>query len=152
MTSETVDTAATGGTGEDTAIRSGGCLCKAIRFTVSGEPDYPHTCSCPHCQIRGGGPMQSWVSFPKDTLTWTGTAELKWFETFPGETKRGWCPECGSHIAAIDDGDDVWIGINTTALDDSNDPALVPINQSFRGNAVPWLNQVPDTQHQHAAG
>lgn len=127
--------------------RSGGCLCGAIAFTVTGEPDYPHVCACRHCQCRGGGPLQSWVSFPIATLTWTGSGELKWFETFPGETRRGFCPECGSHIAAIDNGDDVWIGINMTALDVQDDAALVPVNQSFRGDAVSWLQQVPDTQN-----
>ncbi|WP_326586065.1 hypothetical protein [Streptomyces sp. NBC_01294] len=27
------------------APRTGGCLCGAIRFTVTGPPDYPHTCA-----------------------------------------------------------------------------------------------------------
>jgi hypothetical protein len=42
------------------------------------------------------------------------------------------------------------IGINLSALDDQDDPRLVPINQSFRGDAVAWLAQVPDTQHSTA--
>lgn len=27
-----------------TAARSGGCLCRKVQFTVTGEPDYPHVC------------------------------------------------------------------------------------------------------------
>ena len=31
-------------------VRTGGCLCRTGGFTLTGEPDYPHTCSCPHCK------------------------------------------------------------------------------------------------------
>jgi hypothetical protein len=135
----------------DVDVWTGGCLCQNIRFQVTGEPDYPHVCSCQHCQKRGGGPMQSWIGFPLEGLRWIGDGgEPTWYDTFPGETKRGFCPTCGSHIAAFDYGDST-IGINLTALDHQDDPRLVPINQSFRGDAVPWLAQVPDTQHSTAS-
>ena len=94
--------------------------------------------------------MQSWVSFPLAGLRWIGEGgEPTWYDTFEGETKRGFCPTCGSHVAAFDYGDTT-IGINITALDDQADPRLVPVNQSFRGDAVSWLPQVPDTQHSTA--
>jgi hypothetical protein len=131
----------------NTGDRTGGCLCGKIRFIVAGVPDYPHTCSCVHCQKRAGGPMQSWVGFPLDGLRWTGEGgEPTWYDTFPGETKRGFCPICGSHVAALDYGDTT-IGINLSALDDQDGEDLVPVNQSFRGDAVSWLAQVPNTQH-----
>ncbi|MEU5832434.1 GFA family protein [Streptomyces diacarni] len=128
---------------EDTT-RSGGCLCRLIRFTVSGEPDYPHTCSCPHCQKLGGGPMMSWVSFPLEGFVSSGErGELAWYYTFEGETKRGFCPRCGSQLFALDDGA-TSIGVSLSALDDAS--GLVPVNQSFRGDAVCWLPQVPDSR------
>jgi hypothetical protein len=129
----------------ETQARVGGCLCGKIRFTVTGEPDYPHVCSCIHCQKRAGGPMQSWVGFPLAGLRWTGGGEPTWYDTFASETKRGFCPTCGSHVAAFDYGDTT-IGINLSALDDQDDPRFVRVNQCFRGNAVAWLSQVPDTQ------
>lgn len=138
--------AAEPGTAVNAEVRAGGCLCGAVRFTVAGEPDYPHTCSCRHCQTRGGGPEQWWVSFPLEGVTWTGTEELTWYDTWPGKTKRGFCPVCGTHVAALDYGDDEFMGFNVPALDDPGDPALVPVNQSCRDSAVPWLSQVPDTQ------
>jgi hypothetical protein len=127
-------------------VRTGGCLCGAIRFTVTGEPDDPHICACPHCQKRSGAPFQWWVDFDLRQLTWTGDIALTWFDTYPGETKRGFCPVCGSHIAAIDYGDDTLIGLNTTAFDDQDDPRLVPVNLNRLRDAAPWLAQ-PDTQH-----
>jgi hypothetical protein len=135
----TLDVAATKG------LRSGGCLCGWIRFTVNGEAVYPHTCSCGHCQKLGGGPMMWWAGFAPDDVTWTGEGgEPTYFETFEGEAKRGFCPRCGSRLSGIDS-DIPELGIVVTALDDTSGDDLVPVNQSFRDNAVHWLPQVPDT-------
>ncbi len=128
-----------------TTARTGGCLCGKIRFSATGEPDYPHTCSCQHCQKLGGGPMMSWVSFPLTGFAWTGEGgEPSWYYTFEGETKRGFCPTCGTQVCALDDDGDS-IAITLSALDSADD--LIPVNQSFRDDAVSWLPQVPDTRH-----
>ncbi|MFI1018601.1 GFA family protein [Streptomyces sp. NPDC020965] len=103
----------------------GGCHCGRIRFTAAGVSDYPRTCSCPDCQKRGGCPMMSWVAFPLDGFTWTGEGEPTWYDTFPGETRRGFCPDCGSHIAAFDHGD-TWMGVNLPALDNPRRPRARP--------------------------
>ncbi|MCL7493083.1 GFA family protein [Streptomyces sp. MCA2] len=127
-----------------TPVRSGGCLCRRIRFTIVGKADYPHTCSCPHCQKLSGGPMMSWASFPLSGLTWTEEGgEPAWHYTWP-DSRRGFCPSCGSQLCALDDGA-TSIAITLSALDDAT--GLVPVNQSFREDAVAWLPQVPDTQH-----
>ena len=128
----------------NSAVRTGGCLCRKIQFEVIGEPDYPHTCSCPHCKALSGAPMMTWVSFNLDGFKWTGPAgEPSWHYTWP-DSKRGFCPSCGSQLCAQDDGADS-IALTFFALDDPSD--LVPVNQSFRGDAVGWLPQIPDTQH-----
>ncbi len=129
----------------DARGREGGCLCRKIRFAVTGEPDDPHICACPHCKKRAGGPFQWWVGFPLQGLKWTGD-EPTWFDTYPGETRRGFCPTCGSSIAALDYDDNTIIGINTTALDDQDDPCLVPVNLNRLSDAAPWLAQ-PGTKH-----
>ncbi|KUJ43326.1 glutathione-dependent formaldehyde-activating protein [Streptomyces albus subsp. albus] len=128
----------------DTTVRTGGCQCGKIRFDVTGAPDYPHTCSCGHCQKLSGGPMMSWVSFGFAGLTWTGEGgEPRWHYTWP-DSKRGFCPDCGSQLCALDDGA-TSIAITFSALDDSRD--LMPVNQSFSNTAVAWLPQIPATQH-----
>lgn len=127
----------------DAQERSGGCLCGRVRFTVRGEAVYPHTCSCRHCKRLGGGPMMWWAGFAPENVTWTAGAEPTWFETFKGEAWRGFCPCCGSRLAAIDSGVPE-LGIVVTALDDVSGADLVPVNQSFRDEAVRWLPQVPE--------
>ncbi|MGW4890699.1 phosphotransferase [Kitasatospora sp. NPDC004240] len=133
----------------DTAVRTGGCLCGALRFIVAGEPDDPHICGCAHCARRSGSPFQWWTSFPLTGLSWTGEhGEPAWYDTHPGKTRRGSCSICYSHVAALDYGDPEAIGILVTALDDHrNDPALLPLNPNRLNEAAPWLAPAP-TRHQ----
>lgn len=51
---------------------TGGCLCGLIRFTATGVPDDPHTCSCHMCQRHSGAPTLVWVSYPKAAVLWDG--------------------------------------------------------------------------------
>jgi hypothetical protein len=132
-----------------TQERTGGCLCGKIRLTVRGEAVFPHTCSCSHCQKLGGGSMMWWAGFAPEDVTWTTGLEPTWFTTFEGEAQRGFCPDCGSRLAAIDS-DIPEIGINVTTLDDTSGTDLVPIHTSFRDNAVHWLPPVPETEHSTA--
>ncbi len=39
----------------------GGCLCGRIRFSATGEPRFPHTCSCGQCQRHSGSLTLCWV-------------------------------------------------------------------------------------------
>ncbi|MFD5920688.1 GFA family protein [Kitasatospora sp. NPDC058201] len=144
--SETVAAAiatAVAATGSGIEFRSGGCLCGRIRFTVTGPVDDPHVCNCRDCAKRSGAPFQWWVGFPTVGLEWTGEGgEPTWYDTYPGETSRGFCGTCGSHIAARDYGDDTMIGILATALDDyGTDPELAPTNLNRVAEAADWLAQ-----------
>ncbi|MEV0697922.1 hypothetical protein AB0I53_08385 [Saccharopolyspora sp. NPDC050389] len=42
------------------------------------------------------------------------------------------------------------MGVNVPALDEPDGADLIPVNQSFRDDAVSWMNQVPDTHHSTA--
>ncbi|MBF6354195.1 GFA family protein [Nocardia higoensis] len=77
--------------------------------------------------------MMSWVDFPRDGFKWTGPGgEPVWYNTFP-DSRRDFCGECGSSIAAQDDGDAELIGVTMMSLDDHTD--LVPERQSLFGLA-----------------
>ncbi|MFD4406592.1 GFA family protein [Nocardia sp. NPDC058499] len=117
-------------------MHEGGCLCGLLRYRADGEPDWPHVCSCQNCQRLSGAPVMTWVDFPADGFEWIGPGgEPTWFETFPGIC-RGFCPKCGSSVASKGDAPGT-VGVTITSLDDS--AGLVPVHQSFKNNAVPWL-------------
>jgi hypothetical protein len=73
--------------------------------------------------------------------------EPSWHYTFAGETRRGFCPVCGTQLCALDDGGDS-IAFTLSALDDAT--GLDPMNQSFRGDAVAWLPRFPIGAAGHA--
>ncbi|MRH92415.1 GFA family protein [Nocardia sp. SYP-A9097] len=115
----------------------GGCLCGKIRFQADADADWPHLCSCPHCQKLAGGPVAAWVGFPASKFEWT-SGEPRWYNTFP-TTQRGFCPDCGSLLAARDSVGEFkdQMGVTMMALDDH--AGLVPVHQSCKENAVSWL-------------
>ncbi|MFE7798678.1 GFA family protein [Nocardia sp. NPDC057440] len=117
-------------------MKQGGCLCGQIRYRSDAEPGWPHLCSCPHCQRLGGCPVMAWVDFPTAKFEWIGPGgEPRWYKSWP-TTSRGFCPACGSTVAAIDDDGDL-MGVTMMSLDDHT--ALRPVHQSFKHNAVVWL-------------
>jgi hypothetical protein len=121
-------------------MMTGGCLCGNIQYVASGPPDFPHVCSCPHCQRLSGGPIMAWVDLPLDGFAWTGPGgEPSWYFTFP-DSRRGFCPNCGSNLCAQDSGADT-ICVTIVTLDDHTQ--LRPLSQSFKDNAVSWLPTVP---------
>lgn len=64
-------------------VRAGHCQCGDIAYQVTGDPDDPHLCSCPHETRISGGPAVLWVGFRKDTLSWTGPGgEPTWYSTY----------------------------------------------------------------------
>ncbi|MFE2915231.1 aldehyde-activating protein [Kitasatospora indigofera] len=80
---------------------------------------------------RAGSPFQWWTGLPLAGLSWTGErGEAAWYDTHAGKTRRGFCPVCGSHIAALDHGETAVVGILVTALDGyRDDPAHVPLTR-----------------------
>lgn len=119
---------------------TGGCLCGKIRYAATGPIDFPHVCSCGHCQRLSGGPMQAWVDVPLEGFSWTGPGgEPIWYNTFP-TTKRGFCPTCGSSVSAYDDGGEA-MGLTMMSLDDHG--TITPTSQSFKQDGVSWLPLIP---------
>ncbi|MFD2205560.1 GFA family protein [Kiloniella antarctica] len=116
---------------------SGGCLCGHIRFQATGKPTFPHLCSCRMCQTWSGAPTVAWVEFPLKNFSWTGPggepAKFKSSE----KTQRGFCPNCGGSICAIDEGYDK-ISLTITTFDEPS--VLVPGKQfSYRKSAPKWF-------------
>lgn len=115
---------------------SGGCLCGHIRYTATGEPSWPHYCSCRMCQRWSGAPVVAWVDFPRDTVTFDGPGGEPALFRSSKKTQRGHCPKCGGAIHALDDGADM-ICLTIATLDDPD--ALAPESYSFPKAAPSWL-------------
>jgi hypothetical protein len=70
----------------------GGCLCKAVRFSVGGPPITTRVCWCRLCQHLSGGNGMVSVCFHSESLKVKG--EVQWFEsTADSGNRMGDCQE-----------------------------------------------------------
>ena len=83
-------------------VRTGACLCGAVRYRAR-EPLRPVIrCHCNQCQ-RWSGHVVAATQAGRDWLEIADGGELRWFESSPG-IRRGFCGRCGSSLFWDDSG------------------------------------------------
>ena len=122
---------------------SGGCACGAIRYESTAEPVLMLHCHCRDCQRASGGPFSSYVIVPTEAFKLLQGA-LR-FHASPseagGQTRRGFCPECGPPIAVNADAAPHIVAIRTASL---NDPSWFnPQVDVWTSDAHPWDHMKP---------
>lgn len=78
---------------------SGGCLCRAVRYSFSAAPIVTRVCWCRVCQYIGAGSGTVNVCFPSAALSLAG--ELREFSLIADSgnvVHRRFCPACGTHL------------------------------------------------------
>ncbi|HWH85345.1 MAG TPA: GFA family protein [Pseudomonas sp.] len=113
---------------------SGGCLCGAVRFQITGEPYRVGLCHCLDCRKFHGALFHASAIFPEDAVTIRGTTH-----EYAG---RHFCPRCGSSVFNRS-GDEV--EVNLGALDAPDQ--LKPTYESWTVRRESWLPQFPLTRH-----
>jgi hypothetical protein len=108
-------------------VRSGGCLCGAVRFSVRGEPLVVGTCHCADCRKATGAAFVFYADWPRSAFTSAGQVQV-----FKG---RSFCPACGSRVFHLSDATaEVMIG----ALDDAPGD-LRPTREGWTVRREHWL-------------
>jgi len=127
-------------TGED-AVRLGGCLCGAVRYSVRGEPEHVGRCHCADCRKESGSAFTVYAQWPRSAFDLKG--ELA---TYDG---RSFCGRCGSRLLCLDD--DV-VEIRLGSLDDAPFE-LEPEAEIWIKRREPWLHQIAGaSQHDENRG
>jgi hypothetical protein len=78
---------------------TGGCLCKAVRYTVDAAPIITRVCWCRLCQYLGAGSGTVNVGFPTAAMKIEG--ELRDFPSIAdsgNRMHRRFCPTCGTQM------------------------------------------------------
>ncbi|WP_421937378.1 GFA family protein [Phenylobacterium sp.] len=113
----------------------GGCLCGAVRFRATGQPQWVAWCHCESCRRHSGGPVSVFVAFPEAEVETTHGA-VATFRSSPG-TVRGFCATCGSTLTCQGDARPGELHIHVGAFDDA--PALAPSFHIYPEERLPWL-------------
>jgi hypothetical protein len=121
-------------------MRSGGCLCGAVRYTVCGEPMHVGRCHCADCRKESGSAFTVYAQWPRADVELEGEVA-----TYDG---RSFCPRCGSRLGCFDDDDAVEIRLGS--LDDAPFE-LQPEAEIWTKRREPWLHAVAGAaQHEES--
>jgi len=124
---------------------TGGCLCGAIRYRVTGQPEATSLCHCFSCRRSTGGPSLAWAIFPERSVTITD-GELAEHPSSPG-VYRGFCARCGTSLTYRRDNRPGLFDVTTASLDDPE--AFPPAKEIWVEEKLSWMTTDP-TRPQYA--
>lgn len=108
-------------------LRTGGCLCGAVRFSVRNDPLRVGLCHCQDCRRSSGSALSFFGVWPRSA--YEGTGQLSTFEG------RSFCPNCGSRVVSLrEDEAEIMLGSMDAAPSD-----LIPSYELWIGRREPWI-------------
>jgi len=116
-------------------VRTGGCLCGAVRFEASGPPNWVAYCHCGSCRRATGAPVAAYAGFPAAAVRFVSGAPAQ-FASSTG-VSRGFCGRCGSPLSFVGER---WPGEIHLHLGSFDRPDLVPTAEAFALERLPWLH------------
>ncbi len=114
----------------------GGCLCGAIRYSVSSAPFAAEYCHCSMCKKNTGAVVVNWMDFRKEQLTWINGKPKEYQSS--KNILRGFCNQCGSTLSFRDTRHDEFTTLTIASLDDPN--LVEPKYHIYTEDQVKWLN------------
>jgi hypothetical protein len=131
-------------------LTTGGCLCRAARYTIAAAPIVTRICWCRVCQYIGAGGPTVNACFPSDAVTVSG--ELNDYSMLADSgnvSHRRFCPRCGTHLFSASEARPHLVFVRVGTLDD---PELArPAMSIWTASAPSWAcfdERLPKVQRQ----
>jgi len=123
----------------------GSCLCKSIKFAISGELFYGRYCHCEHCRKYSGTSGAAWSVAEASNFEITKSdSEISGYDT--GKGTRFFCSNCGSPVYSAPAGYPEIVGVPLGAIDSDNAPK--PELRVWVRSAKDW-EVIPEGLPQH---
>jgi hypothetical protein len=117
--------------------QSGGCLCGAVRYQLTGAPLLAYACHCHDCQTRSGAAFTLTLVVRSADVALAGPLDLLSRVSRSGrEIDQGFCPHCRIKLFATAPVAPEYMSLPAGALDDAS--WVRPIAQTFVKSALPW--------------
>jgi hypothetical protein len=116
------------------ATREGGCLCRAVRYRVHGEPEASGICHCETCRRIASAPSLPFVVFRSEQFAIIRGWPVE-FRSSPPVT-RSFCGTCGSPLTYRNAEGAGRIDIMTCSLDDAQ--AFTPTFHVGASDKLDW--------------
>ena len=98
---------------------SGGCLCRAVRYSISAAPVVTRICWCRVCQYIGAGGATVNTCFPSAALEVSGELRDYRMVADSGQVShRRFCPACGTHLFSASEARPHLVFVRAGTLDD----------------------------------
>jgi hypothetical protein len=127
--------------GDRSGKLTGGCMCGAVRFEISGALHSPRYCHCTRCQRRTGTAASANAGIERGALTVRQGADSVRAWRPPDGFEKLFCGECGSALFSRGRDDPEDISVRLGAID--GDPGVRPGFHQFVASAAPW-EPIPD--------
>lgn len=119
-----------------TPPHEGGCLCGAVRYRLTTDPEWSGNCHCRSCVKATGGAFSTWVGAKTGNFEVT-KGEIKVRETSLG-IFRGFCGDCGSSLTYVND--EGWPGQVSVTAATLDDPTIAkPTVDIWISTRMPWV-------------
>jgi len=129
----------------EAGVRSGGCQCGQVRYTVRGDPIKIYACHCSICQKQSGSAFGMAAVYARAAFALTkGEASSFVRDGTARKVRNYFCANCGArlwHQWFTPDGDSPVVNIKPGTLDDSS--WLTPGCHVWPRHAQPWF-RFPD--------
>src|SRR5258708_2295236 len=126
------------------SVRSlvGGCLCRAVRYEILGEPRSVSLCHCRTCRRASGAPVVSSFVVSHEQLSLSAD-----FVPSPSSSPvtRGFCGKCGTQITYVHADDPKSIELTTASLD--HPELMVPTREIWLSEKIAWMPTDSEREH-----
>jgi hypothetical protein len=125
-------------------LRTGGCLCGAIRYRIAGAPVEALYCHCRMCQRAHGAPVVAWLTVPFSSFAVTA-GEPGGYRSSPAAV-RHFCAVCGTPLTwrAVDNPQ--FLDVSIASLDEPG--AVAPSLHLWTESRLAWL-EIADRLPRH---
>lgn len=126
--------------------KTGACLCGAVRYEASPEPDTAYYCHCRDCQIGSGAAYHAAVVAQEASFRITAgkIAEYSKLADSGNTIVRSFCPVCGTPLFWTGDGFPGQVVLAISSLDEPD--SITPSREIWTDSAVSWCRIPSDIE------